>query len=90
MTGVVKDNGGILLNNATIALSEYPFKILARSDMSGKVEVNGMCISEDSIIVSRDGYIPQKIKTTKLSSTTARLTAMLKKIGKNYNLTSER
>lgn len=86
MTGIVKDNGGVLLDNATIALSEFPFKILARSNAAGKFDVNGMCISEDSIIVSRDGYIPQKIKTTKMNPTRARVTAILKRIGKNLDL----
>jgi hypothetical protein len=87
LTGKVKNNAGVLLDNATIALIEFPYKILARTSSTGKFILNGMCISEDQIIVSRDGYIPQKIRTTKLNPTTSTVTAILKKIGKNCNVT---
>ena len=83
LSGVVKDNAGILLNNATIALLEFPYKVLARTGNIGKFMIKGMCISEDNIIVSRDGYIPLKIKTTRINPTTAKVTAILKKIGKS-------
>ncbi|XP_028415814.1 cartilage intermediate layer protein 1-like [Dendronephthya gigantea] len=80
LTGVVKDNTGILLENATIALAEFPFKVSGSTGVSGKFVLQGFCISEDNIIVSRKGYLPQTIRTTKVSPTAAVVTAILRKI----------
>ncbi|XP_028418942.1 cartilage intermediate layer protein 1-like [Dendronephthya gigantea] len=80
LSGVVKDNTGILLENATIALAEFPFKILGKTGVSGKFVLKGFCISEDNIIVSRKGFLPQSIRTTKVNPTAAVVTAILRKI----------
>ena len=81
----MKDNSGVLLFNASIALAEFPYKILATTSITGKFVLKGMCLSDEDIIVSRDGYIPQTIKTTKINPTTATVTAMLNKICKFFS-----
>ena len=81
VTGTVRNDDGTLLNNATIALSEFPFNILARTNIAGHLEFGGICVEQEELIVKRSGYIPQLLNAQKIDSTSFKISARLEAIG---------
>ena len=87
LRGTVKNQDGILLGNATVALSEFPFNILATSNIAGHFELKGICVSEDDFVVERDGYLPQTLNAKKIDTISFTISASLEAIGNDdfYN-----
>ena len=81
VTGIVRNEAGTLLNNATIAFSEFPFNVLARTNIAGHFEIRGICVKQEEIIVERSGYIPQLLNAQKIDSTSFKISAKLEAIG---------
>jgi hypothetical protein len=81
VNGTVRNEDGVLLNNATIALSEFPFNILARTDIAGHFKLRGICVAQEKIIVERNGYLPQVLNAKKIDSTSFTISASLEAIG---------
>jgi hypothetical protein len=81
VNGTVRNEGGVLLNNATIALYEFPFNILTRTNIAGHFKLRGICIAQEKIIVERSGYLPQVLNAKNIDSTTFTLSASLEAIG---------
>ena len=81
----MKNQGGVLLDNATIALSEFPFNILATTNIAGRFEVHGICVSQEDILVARDGYLSQIGKATQINPTKFTLTVTLTEIGETFS-----
>ena len=86
VTGTVKNENGALLNNATIAFSEFPFNILARTNIAGHFELRGICVSQEEMIVQRNGYLPQLLNAKKIDSTSFTISASLEAIGDELRL----
>ncbi len=86
VTGTVKNENGALLNNATIAFSEFPFNILARTNIAGHFELRGICVSQEEMIVQRNGYLPQLLNANKIDSTSFTISARLEAIGDELRL----
>ncbi|XP_028407616.1 cartilage intermediate layer protein 1-like [Dendronephthya gigantea] len=80
LKGVVRNEEKVLLDNATIALAEFPFNILARTNSAGHFELRGICVLNEEIIVERSGYLPQTLQAKKINPTMFSLSASLKQI----------
>ena len=80
VTGIVRNEAGTLLNNATIAFSESPFSILARTNIAGHFEIRGICVEHEEMIVERSGYIAQLLNAQKIDSTSFKISATLEAI----------
>jgi hypothetical protein len=78
---MVKNEDGTLLNNATIALSEFPFNILARTNVAGHFKLQGICVEQEEMIVERSGYIPKLLKAQKIDSTSFKISVNLEATG---------
>jgi hypothetical protein len=78
---MVKNEEGTLLNNATVALSEFPFNVLARTNVAGHFEMRGICVDQEEMIVERSGYIPKLLKAQKIDSTSFKISARLEATG---------
>ena len=79
--GTVKNQDGVLLKNATVALSEFPFHILATTNVAGHFQFKGICVSQKDFIVERNGYIPQTVNAKKIDDILFAISASLEAIG---------
>ena len=77
----MKNQDGILLRNATVALSEFPFNILATTNVAGHFELEGICVSQEDFIVERNGYLPQTLNAKKIDAISFTISASLEAIG---------
>ena len=82
--GTVKNQDGILLGNATVALSEFPFNILATTNVAGHFELKGICVSQEDFIVERNGYLPQTLNAKKIDTILFTISASLEAIGNEF------
>ena len=80
----MKNQDGILLRNATVALSEFPFNILATTNVAGHFELKGICVSQEEFIVERNGYLPQTLNAKKIDTISFTISASLEAIGNEF------
>ena len=81
LRGTVKSQDGILLGNATVALFEFPFNILASTNVAGHFELKGICVSQEDFIVERNGYLPQTLNAKKIDTISFTISASLEATG---------
>ena len=77
----MKNQDGILLGNATVVLSEFPFNILATTNVAGHFELKGICVSQEEFIVERNGYLPQTLNAKKIDTISFTISASLEATG---------
>ena len=77
----MKNQDGVLLRNATVALSEFPFNILATTNVAGHFELKGICVSQENLLVERNGYLPQTLNAKKIDTISFTISASLEAIG---------
>ena len=82
LTGRVQTKNGAPLSEAKIALLETPYRVLAQTDDKGFFKALNVCTdANQDFLVSRDGFVPVKLKATVSSSTTANLKVQLENAG---------
>ena len=82
LTGRVQTKNGAPLSEAKIALLETPYRVLAQTDDKGFFKALNVCTdANQDFLVSRDGFVPVKLKATVSSSTTANLKVHLENAG---------
>ena len=82
LTGRVQTKDGAPISEAKIALSETPYKVLAQTDDKGFFKALNVCTdAKQEFVISRDGFVPVKLKATVSSSTAANVKVQLEDAG---------
>ncbi|KAJ7388618.1 hypothetical protein OS493_036584 [Desmophyllum pertusum] len=78
LTGRVQTKNDAPLSEAKISLAETPYNVLAQTNASGFFIAFNVCAdANQELLISREGFVPVKIKATIMTSTTASLKAKL-------------
>lgn len=78
LTGRVKTQNDAPLTGARISLSMVPYIILAQTNASGFFIAFNVCADvNQELLITKEGFVPVKIKPTVLTSTTAEVKASL-------------
>ncbi|KAJ7388625.1 hypothetical protein OS493_036591 [Desmophyllum pertusum] len=78
LTGRVQTKNNAPLADAKISLVETPYNVLAQTNASGFFIAFNVCVkANQELLISREGFVPVKIKATITTSTTASVKAKL-------------
>ena len=82
LTGRVQASNNAPIAGAKVALSETPYKALARTDDKGFFTALNVCAdANQELLISAAGFVPMKLLATVSTSTTANVLAKLHKSG---------
>lgn len=82
LTGRVQTKKKAPLSEAKISLAETPYNVLAQTNARGFFIAFNVCAdANQKMLITREGFVPVKIKATILTSTTANLKATLENAG---------
>ena len=82
LTGRVQTTNNAPIAGAKVALSETPYKALARTDDKGFFKALNVCAdATQELLISASGFVPVKMFATVSTSTSANVLAKLQKSG---------
>lgn len=82
LTGRVQTSNNAPIAGAKVALSETPYKALARTDGKGFFTALNVCAdANQELLISAAGFVPVKLLATVSNSTAANALAKLQKSG---------
>ena len=82
LTGRVQTTNNAPIAGAKVALSETPYKALARTDDKGFFKALNVCAdATQELLISAAGFVPVKMSATVSTSTSANVLAKLQKSG---------
>ena len=83
LTGRVLSETNVPLLEANISLAETPYRVLARTNISGFFTAFNVCTdAQQELFITKAGFVPMKKNATVVMSTTANVVARLEIAGK--------
>ncbi|KAL9962540.1 hypothetical protein ACROYT_G031648 [Oculina patagonica] len=78
LTGRILSKTNVSLSEASIALVESPYRVLAQTDISGFFTAFNVCAdAHQELLITKTGFVPMKKNTTVMTPTTAKIAVML-------------
>lgn len=68
---------GAPLSEANISSAETPYKVLAQTNISGHFKALGVCVDEEEMFVTKEGFVPVTRKANVLTPTTATINVQM-------------
>ena len=90
LTGRVQTSNNAPIAGAKVALSETPYKALARTDDKGFFTALNVCAdANQELLISAPGFVPVKLLPNVSTATTANVLAKLQKSGNTILLQTQ-